>query len=351
MYKMIFKPMTESPKHYTVISREDALEILHRLRLGESVPPELLNFRGVSLPGEDLSGLDLFGADFSEADLAGADLTGARLFKAHLVKTVLIGAKLHKADLTGCDLSGANLEDAHACEIGLGMAVLRGARLFSCDLSRGTLTKANLENADLRCANLRGARMREAEIVGADLTGASLYGINLSLSNLEGSIFNNADMREARLRSVTNFEKAEWIGVDIRDINFSGAYRLRRFIVDQNYLYEFKNVNAYSRFVYWIWLISSDCGRSLFRWCICIAGLSVVFAWVYTLVGIDYGENPNWIAPIYYSVVTLSTLGYGDILPVTPLARLVALVEVMTGYVMLGGLLSIFANKMARRGE
>ncbi len=343
--------MPESAKQQTVISREDALEILHRLRQGESVPPDLLNFRGVSLPGEDLSGLDLFGADFSEADLAGADLSRARLFKAHLVKTVLIGAKLHKADLTGCDLSGANLEDAHASEIGLGMANLRGARLFSCDLSRGTLTKANLEKADLRCANLRGARMREAEIVGADLTGASLYGINLSLSNLENSIFNNADMREARLRSVTNFEKAEWIGVDIRDINFSGAYRLRRFIVDQNYLYEFKNVNAYSRFVYWIWLISSDCGRSLFRWCICIACLSLVFACLYMVVGIDYGENPNWIAPIYYSVVTLSTLGYGDILPVTPLARFVALVEVMTGYVMLGGLLSIFANKMARRGE
>jgi len=343
--------MPDSKQQQAVTSRQDALEILERLRQGETVPPHRLNFRGLSLAGENLKGLNLFGADFSGADLSGADLSGARLFKAHLVATVLIGAKLQGAELTGCDLTGANLEDANAREIGLGMANLSKAHLFNCNLARATLTKANLEKTDLRCANLRNARMREAALVGADLTGAVLCGINLSLSNLKNSIFNNADMREARLRGVTHYEKAEWIGVDIRDINFSGAYRLRRFIVDQNYLYEYKNINTYSRIVYGIWLVTSDCGRSLLRWFVCIAVLSLLFAWFYTLVGINYGENPNWIAPIYYSVVTLSTLGYGDILPITPIARLVALVEVMVGYVMLGGLLSIFANKMARRGE
>ncbi len=343
--------MTDLKQSQTEISRQDALEIIKKLRNGEKVPPHQLNFHGVSLAGEDLSGLELSGADFSEAELSGADLTGARLFKARLVKTVLIGTRLEKADLTGSDLTGANLEEASAAEVGLGMAILRDARLFSCNLENATLTKANLEKADFRCANLRGARMREAEVVEADFTGADLNGINLSLSNLEKSIFNNADLREARLRSVINFEKAEWIGVDIRDINFSGAYRLRRFIVDENYLFEFKNINTYTKIAYWIWLISSDCGRSPLRWCFCIAALSMVFAWLYTLVGIDYGAHPDWIAPIYYSLVTLSTLGYGDIVPITPMARFVTLLEVTIGYVMLGGLLSIFANKMARRGE
>lgn len=333
------------------MNKQEAIEILSRLRQGEPVAPESLNFKGISLAGENLSRLNLSGADLSETDLSGVDLTGAHLFKARLVKSVLIGANLEKAELTGCNLTGANLEEANLAEAGLGMATLREARLFGCNLANATLTKANLEQADLRCANLRGARMREARLVGVDLTGAVLYGINLSLSNVEKSIFNNADLREARLRSVINFEKAEWIGVDIRDINFSGAYRLRRFIVDQNYLFEFKNINFYSRIIYWIWSISSDCGRSLLRWCGCIAVIFVLFSWLYTFVGIQYGNHPNWIAPLYFSVVTLTTLGYGDIVPVTPLARFVALVEVMIGYMMLGGLLSIFANKMARRGE
>ena len=54
---------------------------------------------------------------------------------------------------------------------------------------------------------------------------------------------------------------------------------------------------------------------------------------------------------LYFSFVTLTTLGYGDIVPTSAAARIVALVEVITGYMMLGGLLGIFANKMARRAE
>lgn len=333
------------------VTRQSALELLERIRQGESVAPHMLNFRGAALPGEDLSGLNLSGADFSDADLSRANLSNTYLFKACLVNTLFIGANLQNAELTGSDLSGANMEEAKARGIGLGMATLDNARLFGCHLVNATLTKAKIHNVDLRCANLRGARMREATIRATDFTAATLRGINLSLSNLEKSIFTNADMQEARLRGVVNFEKAEWIGVDIRNINFSGAYRLRRFIVDQNYLYEFKNISRYSNAAYHVWRISSDCGRSLLRWCCCIAILSLFFAWIYTVVGIDYGEHKNWIAPMYYSVVTLSTLGYGDIVAVTPLARIVTLIEVMMGYVMLGGLLSIFANKMARRGE
>jgi hypothetical protein len=72
---------------------------------------------------------------------------------------------------------------------------------------------------------------------------------------------------------------------------------------------------------------------------------------MYAFSGVDYGKHDNWIGPFYYSVVTITTLGYGDIVPATPVARMIAICEVGIGYIMLGGLLSIFTNKMARRGE
>ena len=52
---------------------------------------------------------------------------------------------------------------------------------------------------------------------------------------------------------------------------------------------------------------------------------------------------------IYYSVVTFTTLGFGDITPKTLEASRWLMAEVILGYVMLGGLISIFANKIARR--
>ncbi|MCB2187666.1 MAG: hypothetical protein KQJ78_14690 [Deltaproteobacteria bacterium] len=53
---------------------------------------------------------------------------------------------------------------------------------------------------------------------------------------------------------------------------------------------------------------------------------------------------------LYFSVVTFTTLGFGDITPITWVASLLVMVEVVIGYIMLGGLISIFATLLVKRG-
>jgi len=335
------------------VAREDALETIQRLRDSpeERIPSAELDFRGASLRGEDLTRLNLMGANFTGADLSEADLSGSHLFKADLSKVSLVKADLSDTELTGVNLTGANLEDAQAPRAGLGMAILRNARMFNAVLTDATLTKADLTGADLRHANLGLARVRETLLCETDCTGADFRGADMSLSDFSGAIMNDADMRGARLRMVIGYEEAKWYGVDIRDINFSGAYRLRRFVVDENYLKEFRDAGRFNRVIYRIWSATSDCGRNPRLWCLWILSIVVLFSLVYAFTGVDYGKYDNWIGPFYYSVVTITTLGYGDIVPATPVARIMAICEVCVGYVMLGGLISIFANKMARRGD
>ena len=333
--------------------KEDALKVIQRLRDNpkERISPAELNFKGVSLRGEILAGLNLMGANFVGADLSEADLSGAHLFKADFSNASLVKAKLNDAEMTGVNLSEANLEDAHAERAGLGMATLKRTRMFNTVLIDTTLTKTDLTEADLRHARLNRARLREAVLCMADCTGADFRGADMSLSNFTGATVNNADMRDARLRQVRGYEEAEWYGVDIRNINFAGAYRLRRFIVDENYLKEFRDSSKLNNTIYKVWSITSDCGRSLNLWCLWILGIVVLFSVFYAFCGVDYGKYDNWIGPFYYSVVTITTLGYGDIVPATPVARVITICEVFIGYIMLGGLLSIFTNKMARRGD
>ncbi|MGB5745962.1 MAG: pentapeptide repeat-containing protein [Desulfobacterales bacterium] len=45
-----------------------------------------------------------------------------------------------------------------------------------------------------------------------------------------------------------------------------------------------------------------------------------------------------------------ANLGFGDIIPKTTTAAMCVTVEVILGYVMLGGLITIFASKLSRRG-
>lgn len=52
---------------------------------------------------------------------------------------------------------------------------------------------------------------------------------------------------------------------------------------------------------------------------------------------------------LYYSVVTFTTLGFGDITPNTTGAAYWVMAEVILGYIALGLLIAILANKVARR--
>ena len=59
--------------------------------------------------------------------------------------------------------------------------------------------------------------------------------------------------------------------------------------------------------------------------------------------------EPCFHTALYFSVVTFTTLGFGDVTQTCDLGKLIVGAEVVLGYVMLGGLISLFANKLVRR--
>ncbi len=328
----------------------EVLELLQDLRRGKKCKSSL-DLSQLRLTGLDLSELDLSGVDLSGSDLSGAQLGKTRMIRCKLRGTNLTGADLSGAELAGADLSDSCLEGVQAEGTGFGMASMQRVRFFGAEMDHATFSKSDLSDSDLRCAKLRQARLHESDLTRVDLSRADLTGANLEGADVQGADFMDAILCAARLSGLTHYESAHWIGVDIRDIHFTGAYLMRRFVLDQNFLEEFRTRGRLASLTYQLWWITSDCGRSLFRWGLWTAAIVLFFAWLYTLVGIDYGSHPTLLSPLYYSVVTLTTLGYGDVVPKTATAQILAMFEVITGYIMLGGLLSIFANRMARRAD
>ena len=106
-----------------------------------------------------------------------------------------------------------------------------------------------------------------------------------------------------------------------------------------------------SRLIYLIWWATSDCGRSILRWAFLTFLIAIAFGVIYHFVALDLGSYQSSFSPYYFSFVTLTTLGYGDVVPASPVAQVVATIEVIVGYIMLGGMLSLFANGMVRRAE
>jgi len=306
--------------------------------------------RGQDLSGVDLSGRDLSGVDFSGSDLCEADLSGARLLKSKFVGSLLRGAKLAGAECLAADFREADLSGCRASRGGFGGADFRGAVLAEADLGGATLSHARLCRADLRAASLMGTRLLQADLAGADLTRADLRGSDLEGSEVGGAAFQSADLRDARLRGVRGYESADWIGADIREVNFCGAYLVRRHIMDENYLYEFRHKSRLTAAVYQVWRLTSDCGRSFLRWGLLTSAVVVGFALLYGQVGLVTGHHQaGFLSDLYFSVVTMTTLGFGDVLPSTPLGQALVIVQVVLGYLSLGGLLSILGNKMSCR--
>jgi uncharacterized protein YjbI with pentapeptide repeats len=334
------------------MTAEEFIAILNAIRDGHATPDKKpSSLEGMSFAGLDLSGLDLSGMNLRGCDFSGADLSGAQLFNADLTSALLREANLAKANLSGAILRDADLGHARARQAGFGMAILERTVCFQGDFEECSFTKSILSHADFRCANLIRSRFREADLRHSDFTECALRSSDFSLSRIDGAVFNNADLRDARLRRIVGFRSAHWIGTDIRDVNFAGAYMLRRIVLDQNYLKEFRSESGYSRILYVFWKATSDCGRSMGLWFLWIIVLILFFAWVYTWVGIDYGKHPTSLSPLYYSVVTFTTLGYGDVMPSTVGGQIAAMAEAFVGYLMLGGLLAILSSKIARRAD
>jgi uncharacterized protein YjbI with pentapeptide repeats len=304
------------------------------------------------LAGEDLSDLDLSGINLGEADLSEADFFGADLSNANLKM-----ASMPEADLSDANLSGAELYKAD----------LSSAFLTEANLTGAYLAEANMSGADLRGSRLHNVDMTEADLTSANLSEAVLSGSNLSHANIMHTNFSYATMDTVNLIGVRYGDfhslRGHYLGIRGLDSCYGNAIFVRD-ARDQDYLDTVEhNIDQTAspmsrrlrRFMFSGWR-RIDYGRNLtkpFLYAIILASLFGVIYLFDMRLGwglMDYsGSAQSWITPFYYSIVTYTTLGFGDITPQHWLGEIIVVVEVVLGYTTLGLLLSILANRVARQ--
>lgn len=323
--------------------------------------PILVNGKEVE---KDLRGAPLSGADLWKANLSGADLLKANLSGAYLREAELSGANLWGADLSRAKLKGANLSKTNLWEANLSEADLTGANLSGANLSEADLSKADLWKADLSDAVLRGA----------NLSGANLWGVNLSGADLEGVVWTTNQVfnrlvrwtlpkilhllplisRWKRVQDWKEVGMTNFGGIDTTRMNGSKNPVLKRYIEDYQFIEGFKKKSWFHRrLIYPLWKATSDCGRSLTLWVLWSLGFIGLFTVIYYHHRNVWfqGMNWNWSNSWYLSVVRFMSLGFENVTPIPPhpAAKLWSIAELVIGYIMLAGLISILVNKLARR--
>ena len=184
-----------------------------------------------------------------------------------------------------------------------------------------------------------------AKLVNADLNGATLNGANLSLANLSGAELTGVQWQLRAMRGC-------YLGIRGLDSCFGNAL-FRRAAADQDFLdtleAHLKGTRRMVLFRAWGFI---DYGRSLLRVAAISFGLAAIYGVIYRIFPsiLDYKDSANtWFTPYYFSIVTYTTLGFGDVRPATLMGEIIVSSEVILGYTTLGLVLSVLAQSIARR--
>ena len=328
----------------------------------------------------DVSNTDLAGADLSDASFARANLSDAYLIDVNLCDASLDATNLSEAFFVGSDLSGASFIGAN----------LSDATLSNTNLIDSNFTEANLTDADLRDTNADSATFRNA-----NLTHTTFFGADLRRGAFYGAIFDGT-----KINAVTTFgdhyakeiaddsgeygtdepspwDKAAFTYRQIErlshDSALSGqsrwAYRKRKDVRRR----EYRRSPGLRNKVRWLkaegsrWLTNYGDGP----WHVVGTSFVVMVLWafLYPLVGgIDVPSDPTdtdtvawdvlpkvifslpnplaeFATSLYFSVVTFTTLGYGDLHPATGAAQALATIESFLGALLMALLVFVLGRR------
>jgi hypothetical protein len=234
------------------------------------------------------------------------------------------------------------------------------AKLFASTFLNVKFSYAEFYGANLTEANFKGtdkkllymADLQKCNLENAKIQGFYLESVKLNAASLKGTIFKDME-----------FQNVEWGDFSELNINVSNAAYFKNYyrdkglfdLSDQFYIKQIqcflgqKSISSYKKFLYKLWWYSSKFGTSFLNWIIVSLGISTIFGMIFSIFPSLFNEFNTPFSPFYFSIVTFTTLGFGDIKPITLGGEILVAIEVFIGYIMLGGLITIFASKFIRR--
>jgi hypothetical protein len=273
---------------------------------------------------------------------------------------MLRGIILAKANLQGIDLVN------HSKKIGydfsyadLYHANLKSAHMFNINLQHASIMKADLRDANLNCANLEGANM-----LGVKWTGSKFENVKIGRKIKQEFDAKDALLAKNEKANVDFLEQAEEIYRDLRNhAEHEGIFTLSGYFIQKELTMRRLQLPRYSLKRTMSKMVDIFCGygEAPLR----IIGLSImiifVCAVIYTFTGLSYNGTVQavtsnqstqdnisfFFSSLYYSVVTFTTLGYGDFTPVG-ISRAIAALEAFTGSFTIALFVVVFVKKMTR---
>ncbi|MBN1435712.1 MAG: pentapeptide repeat-containing protein [Sedimentisphaerales bacterium] len=309
--------------------------------------------------------VQLHGADFTGVYLEGVEFT-----LAHLTDARFTDANLNNADFNYAQLQAADFVNARLNHATFYRALLQQANFTRAQLPSVLFRRAQLSAAQFHNANLHAAKFRYANLNEADFTAAYLDTADFTNTTVNGeTIITHCSIDEA-----TDFRN---VGLDSLRIDAGIKEALKYNRRKMNWQDWFKKHPGWTVWPMKAFWAISDYGQSMTRIIFYFFLFSFVFSLIYCLAGLiappgvinnlflDPQGQPiyPWVIPFrafYFSVVTMTTLGFGDMHALAQdkfcVGHILLTLQVIIGYVLLGavitrlGIMFTADSPIARRG-
>ncbi len=264
---------------------------------------------------------------------------------------------------------------------------LRGIPLDGIFLPSCELINLNFSNASLIRANFQQVRFINCNFVCADFDysrialirheqDTSLGGISLRGAYIKAIELNSRTIRTPMLiKEINYFElikylleivvwkkhpikyRGQWTRfqmVDVREVNEPlMRYQAEYINWSQSLLGKidkFYELPITERIAFLGSIIFTKYWRSAAVLASFSAIINILFSFLYMALSSHFkGLSGNFLESLYFSIVTFTTLGYGDVTPCDDLGRILVILEVVIGYITLGSFLFILGQKVSQR--
>ena len=266
----------------------------------------------------------------------------------------LRGISLSYIDFSHCDgLHDTHFEYAELKDIDFTKANLTGS-YFNCSKIYCSI----IDSVSFAGANLTHTNFSKATINGADFSKATLKNNNLKRAKFRAVSFYKTAIRNVKITQRSIFTK----GTVVEDVLLGedGSQ-----IYDENFYFFLKRAQKIDRrrsdrrLSILLFNAVTDYGESYLRLFAFMIVIIIVFGFLYANYPIFDSfqswdnnlrfpdsllpetnliafKNPSWVDPYYFSVVTFTSLGYGDAFPINVSGRICCMIESLLGVLMMG---------------
>lgn len=165
---------------------------------------------------------------------------------------------------------------------------------------------------------------------------------------------------EWQKNQITQVEEARKLSYHLVDVKYK---KIIRMLEERDFAHEYNRLtieytkwkakistSTFQKLWYWFWGLTSNYGTSVIRWvvwCLFVISFYTCF-YFFTYLETDRGLTgfSRIIERFYFSVVTFTTLGFGDILPQTTFGMCLVITEVLIGNLMFWVMMTILGKKI-----